>query len=250
MTQERETLREGKLLYQRLRSQLRRDIVAGVYPVHSRIPSEMELCRRYQVSRVTVRKALGALVNDGLLERYQGKGTFVSVPRLSKSLRDVNSFSSACRAMGCEPQTRLIAAHLIPGDELLCAALSCPPEENLVEMIRLRLADDKPVMLEINHFPAAYAWLVQERLDGSLYDLLKTRGWSPVRPPMKSACAMPTSGTRSGWTWKRAAPCCTSMRSSTTRMDSPCIPPASISGAIGSPSAFERPRIFPIWNRK
>lgn len=179
MTQETESLREGKLLYQQLRSQLRRDIVAGVYPVHSRIPSEMELCRRYQVSRVTVRRALGALVNDGLLERYQGKGTFVSVPRLSKSLRDVNSFSSACLAMGCEPQTKLIAAHLIPGDELLSAALSCSPEEHLVEMIRLRLADDKPVMLEINHFPAAYAWLIQERLDGSLYDLLKTRGVEP-----------------------------------------------------------------------
>ena len=90
-------------LYKQLMQKLRADIQSGVYPVHSRIPSEQELCETYQVSRVTVRKALSELTQEGLLKRHQGKGTFVGIPRIQKDLRNVNSFHDACRMMGCTP---------------------------------------------------------------------------------------------------------------------------------------------------
>lgn len=174
-----EILKGGALLHRQLRERLRRDIVSGVYPAHGRIPSEMELCRTHGVSRVTVRKALDALVDEGLLERYQGKGTYVSPPRLNRSLREVNSFSDTCRAMGRVPTTQLISARMTQGEEDVCAELMCAPEEGLVELVRLRLADGMPVMLEINHFSAAYEWLLNDPLDASLYALLKTKGIEP-----------------------------------------------------------------------
>ena len=162
-------------LYRQLMQRLRSDIAGGVYPVHSRIPSEQELCADYQVSRVTVRKALAELTREGLLRRMQGKGTFVCAPRIQQSLKDVNSFHEACRLMGSVPGTKLVSAQLIRPDERTAADLH-QTDEMVVELVRLRLADDLPVMLETNRFPAAYGWLLEEKLTGSLYQLLERRG--------------------------------------------------------------------------
>lgn len=162
-------------LYKQLIRMLRQDISSGVYPVHSRIPSEQELCEKYQVSRVTVRKALAELTQEGLLIRHQGKGTFVSIPRLCKDLKDVNSFHEACRMMGCTPSTKVIHAVLTHTTEEDQRDLLCQ-EEQVVETLRLRMADNTPVMLETNRFPATYAFLLQADLTGSLYQILREHG--------------------------------------------------------------------------
>ena len=161
-------------LYRQLMQKLRSDIQSGVYPVHSRIPSEQELCETYQVSRVTVRKALAELTREGLLQRHQGKGTFVGVPRLCKDLKDVNSFHDACRMMNCTPGTRVIHAQLTHAtQEDRRDLLLEETKEQVVEVVRLRLADGSPVMLETNRFPSSYAYLLEEDLTGSLYALLQ-----------------------------------------------------------------------------
>lgn len=166
-------------LYRQLMIHLRSDIASGVYPVHSRIPSEQELCESYGVSRVTVRKALAELTRDGLLERHQGKGTFVCIPRIQRDLRVINSFSDYCRSMGCAPGTRVISAKMVVADEEDAAALLCAPGSQVLEVQRLRLADETPVMLEINRFPEDYEWLLEEDLTDSLYTLLRGRGVTP-----------------------------------------------------------------------
>lgn len=163
-------------LYKQLMQKIRSDIAAGVYPVYSRIPSEQELCETYQVSRVTVRKALSELTQEGLLKRRQGKGTFVEVPRLCKDLKDVNSFHDACSMMGCVPGTRVIHAQMVHADEEDVRDLMVDADEMVVELMRLRLADDTPVMLETNRFPASYAYLLEEDLTGSLYAILQRHG--------------------------------------------------------------------------
>ena len=128
-------------LYKQLMQKLRADIQSGVYPVHSRIPSEQELCETYQVSRVTVRKALSELTQEGLLKRHQGKGTFVGIPRIQKDLRNVNSFHDACRMMGCTPGTRVLHVQWTHPEEADRVALGCEADEQVVEIVRLRLAD-------------------------------------------------------------------------------------------------------------
>lgn len=67
----------GKPLYEQLRRALRRDILSGTYPPGTQLPSETELGRRYSVSRITVRRAVQELSQEGILVRIQGKGTFV-----------------------------------------------------------------------------------------------------------------------------------------------------------------------------
>lgn len=162
-------------LYRQLMQRIRADIASGVYAVHSRIPSETELSESYQVSRVTVRKALAELTREGLLRRMQGKGTYVCTPRLKSNLREVTSFHEACMMMGCTPGTKVISAQVVRAEEDVREALHLSGEE-AVEIIRLRLADDEPVMLETNRFPMQYAGLLKENLNSSLYHLLSQQG--------------------------------------------------------------------------
>ena len=163
-------------LYVQLMHKLRAEITEGVYPVHSRIPSEQELCDTYQVSRVTVRKALAELTREGLLERHQGKGTYVAVPRLRKDLRHVNSFYEVCMEMHCRPETQVLRAQLTQADSKDRESGLCDSSDSVVEVVRVRLADGQPVMLENNHFSADYEWILRENLTGSLYALLRQKG--------------------------------------------------------------------------
>ena len=84
-------------LYRQLMARIRDDVSSGVYPAESQIPSEQEMCARYGVSRVTVRRAISELTDEGILRKQQGKGTFVCTPKLCRDLRDINSFHE-CRS--------------------------------------------------------------------------------------------------------------------------------------------------------
>ena len=162
-------------LYRQMMQRIRADIASGVYPVHSRIPSEAELGEAYQVSRVTVRKALAELTREGLLRRMQGKGTYVCAPRLKTNLREVTSFHEACLMMGCTPGTKVVSTQTVHAQESTREALSLQ-EDEAVEIVRLRLADGVPVMLETNRFSMKYDDLLHEKLNGSLYHLLSQQG--------------------------------------------------------------------------
>lgn len=162
-------------LYRQLMQRIRADIASGVYAVHSRIPSEAELSEAYQVSRVTVRKALAELTSEGLLRRKQGKGTYVCAPRLRSNLREVTSFHEACLMMGCTPSTKVISAQTVHVEDDVREELGLT-EDKAVEIIRVRLADGEPVMLETNRFSMQYSGLIKEDLSASLYHLLSQQG--------------------------------------------------------------------------
>ncbi|MBR4069016.1 MAG: GntR family transcriptional regulator [Clostridia bacterium] len=166
-------------LYLQLMQRIRNDIGAGVYPAGGRIPSEQELCETYGVSRVTVRKAILDLVQEGLLVRRQGKGTFVAGQRLRRDLRSVTGFTHACTACGHQPDTRLITAQLIPASAEDALLLGLPQDARVLELCRLRLCDGEPVLLEIARFPAAYDYLRDEAADASLYACLNRHGVIP-----------------------------------------------------------------------
>ena len=163
-------------LYQQLMTRLKNDIMAGAYPAGARIPSEQVLCDTYGVSRVTVRKAMLDLVQEGLLVRRQGKGTFVADERIKRDLQQITSFSDACRQMGHTASARLISSEWVSATSKDMERLGVAADEQLVEVCRLRLCNNEPVMLEINRFPARYAFVASEADEHSLYELLKAHG--------------------------------------------------------------------------
>ena len=166
-------------LYHQLMQRISADIERGAYPTGSKIPAEHELEELYQVSRVTVRRTLAELTSEGLLERKQGKGTFVSVPGGQTQLKSLHSFHDSCRMNGVRPSTDVIHIRETGADGSDAEELNLSAGGRVLEILRVRRADDVPVVLERNRFSLAYAWLQDQDLSGSLYVLLREYGVEP-----------------------------------------------------------------------
>ena len=166
-------------LYQQLMARLKNDILAGVYPSGARIPSEQLLCETYGVSRVTVRKAMLDLVQEGLLVRRQGKGTFVADERIQRDLLQITSFSAACRQNGHCAGTKVISAGLEEATQEDVEHLGAAPGGQVVEICRLRCVMESRDA-GVQPLSGSLRFLLDEALDGSLYDLLRQRGIVPT----------------------------------------------------------------------
>lgn len=168
-------------LYKQLTNKLYADVRNGFYPVGSKIPSESELCTHYGVSRVTVRKALSSLEQDGLLLRLQGKGTFIAEPKLKRNLRNLNGFTEVCRQTGKEASTLVLSAGLIQAPNPEADDLNLAQGDMVAEIIRIRLCEGEPVIYEKNLFAPPYTFLLEEDLALSVYDMLLKRHIIPDR---------------------------------------------------------------------
>ena len=166
-------------LYHQLMQRISTDIERGTYPTGSRIPPEHELEQLYQVSRVTVRRALAELTAQGLLERKQGKGTFVSMPQGRMHLKSLHSFHDSCKFNKVKPSTDVIHVKETAASARDAEELSLSAGSRVLEMLRVRRADGIPVVLEKNRFSMAYAYLQDQDLTGSLYSLLRDYGVEP-----------------------------------------------------------------------
>ena len=166
-------------LYHQLMQRLSEDIERGKYAVGSRIPPEHELEALYNVSRVTVRRALAELTAEGMLERKQGKGTFVSTPRISQDLKSIHSFHDACKQNGFQGGTIVVHVKERDAEASDLEELELQKGARILETLRVRTADGGPVVLERNHFSMAYSYLENENLSGSLYSILRDYGIEP-----------------------------------------------------------------------
>ncbi|MFS8664545.1 MAG: GntR family transcriptional regulator, partial [Limnochordales bacterium] len=156
---------------------LRRQIESGQLPPHTRLPSEAELQERYGVSRMTVRLAMGALVNEGLVYRYPGKGSFVAPPRVSKRFVSMISFTEELRLRGFRPSSKVLEAREIPAADAIAQRLQIPPGTPVVLVRRIRYADGEPVGLNTSHLRADLCpgILEEDLAQGSLYKLIEDR---------------------------------------------------------------------------
>jgi GntR family transcriptional regulator len=135
------------------------------------MPSERELMATYGVSRDTVRKAIDALVADGLLTRVHGRGTFVARPRLESRLH-LASFSQDMRRRGLTPSTRLLGIELELPPAEVATALGLGVEQRAWRLDRIRLADGQPIALESGWYSQPLLpGLDRHDLGGSLYEL-------------------------------------------------------------------------------
>ena len=157
-----------------------RALISDELGVGDSIPSERELCAQFGVSRMTVRQAVDALVVEGLLERVQGRGTFVAQPKVDLQLR-LASFPEEMRRRGMEPDLRVLAAEATTATPQLAEALELPVGADVYYLRRLRLADGLPMAVEENWVPAV---LVPDLLDPepapSVYDALAARELTPT----------------------------------------------------------------------
>ena len=163
-------------LYIQIAEDIKSRIGQGALLPNTRIPTEMELGTHYGVSRITIRKALELLVDEEILIRKQQIGTFISDEKLSRSLNSFMGFSQTCEVAGHRPGTQLLSAELVKASSSHREALKLLEGDKAIRIRRLRYCDDLPVILEENHFPKKYAWLLAEDLNESLHQLLQRHG--------------------------------------------------------------------------
>ncbi len=164
-------------LYKQLEETLLAEIENGTYKAGMQIPTENELSEHYQVSRVTVRKALTSLTEAGYLERKPGKGTFVANPKLTRSISsNILGFTEICRMMDIVPGAKTLKIALEEPTDKEAELMHLKEGDSIIVVERIRYADGKPIMLESNKYPESFSFLFQENLnDTSLYQILRTK---------------------------------------------------------------------------
>jgi GntR family transcriptional regulator len=134
------------------------------YPPNSKLPSENSLCEEFQVSRVTVRRAMDILVSRGTIYRMQGVGSFVSsISQIANPIVNPILFQDLIRNQGYVPGIQFIHAQIIPLTSELAEKLKISPAEQIVELQKVFTADGEPVIFCSNILPK---WV----LKGALFD--------------------------------------------------------------------------------
>ena len=166
-------------LYQQLQRALREAIDRRILDADDALPPERDLAVEFGVSRITVRKAIDGLVNEGLLVRRQGSGTFVR-GRVEKNFSMLTSFSEDMRARGRSPRSEWLkrASGTVTPEEAL--TLRSSPGTPVYRFNRLRFADDAPMSVEYATIVAACLPSL-EAVQSSLYEALEQSGNRPVR---------------------------------------------------------------------
>lgn len=170
----------GYALYRQVKDDLVRRIESGQLAPGEALPPERELCERYGISRPTLRQATQDLVRDGLLVVRRGVGTFVAKPRVRQQLGSVLGFTEKMGREGRRPSTKVLDRSLRPSNELdasIRAELQLGPVAPVLRVVRLRLADDLPVMIETMHIsPERFPGVEDVDLEAtSLYEALRER---------------------------------------------------------------------------
>ncbi|MBN1876326.1 MAG: GntR family transcriptional regulator [Anaerolineae bacterium] len=162
-------------IYQQLNEALREFIRSGEYEVNSQFLTERQICEQFNVSRATANKALSNLVAEGVLEFKKGVGTFVRGGVLDYDLRALVSFTEKALTAGKKPSTQVLHLEvLLAKDAVIDVAqrLGVHLDEVIYYIERLRLADDKPVILEHRYVVNKFCPdLTTDELAGSLYAL-------------------------------------------------------------------------------
>jgi GntR family transcriptional regulator len=168
-------------LYLQLQQAIRQAMQSGALKADEALPSERDLARELGISRVTVRKAIAGLVENGLLVQRWGSGTFIAARmHVEQPLSRLSSFTDDMMARGLAPSARFLhrARGLVSPKEAM--ALSLSPGETVTRIHRLRLADEIPMAIEYAVVPSRYL-PDPEEVESSLYAVLIRRGFAPRR---------------------------------------------------------------------
>ncbi|MDD3173891.1 MAG: GntR family transcriptional regulator [Herbinix sp.] len=141
-------------LYQQLIDSISNYISENKLTPGDKIPTEQELSQVYKVSRATVRQAIQELVNNGILLKMHGKGTFIAQPKHKMGVGSFYSFSDLVQNNHFDSQTQILCFQEIHNpDDKVCRRLQLSPNEAVFYLSRLRCIDNNPVLLENTYVP-------------------------------------------------------------------------------------------------
>jgi GntR family transcriptional regulator len=168
-------------LYYQLENLLREKINSGKFSPGDRLPTESDFIEEYQVSRITVRQALGALAAEGLIERRQGRGTFIAERKTRKrhfeGTTHLTGSLDELIEMGLDTPVKTLEMNRVEADSHEAELLQIKVGEPVYRLKRVRLRDGKPYSFLVNYLPAHIgAQLTREELNsGALLQTIEQR---------------------------------------------------------------------------
>jgi GntR family transcriptional regulator len=181
------TRTEGIPMYVWIRETLRGEITQGAIRRGERLPSEHELASRFNVSRMTVRKSIEDLIDEGLLYRRHGVGTFVAYPHLERDHTRLTSFFDRAKGDGIQTAVTLLILETIPARPKVARALDIAPGDLVIRVKTLRFADEIPITVHDAHIPhKLFASILDENLEAQhLWTLFEKCGYKVKRAIQK-----------------------------------------------------------------
>ncbi|WP_017381393.1 GntR family transcriptional regulator [Paenisporosarcina sp. TG-14] len=161
-------------MYVQIEEHLKLRILQDEFSIGAAIPSERELSEMFSVSRMTVRQSITNLVNDGLLYREKGRGTFVAPPKVEQPLSGLTSFTEDMLARGMTPSNTLVSFEKMMPELGIAQKLQLDEGDEVFLVKRIRYADDKPMAIEKTYLPVKLVpKMDKDVLDGSLYSFIE-----------------------------------------------------------------------------
>ena len=139
--------------YKKIKQELYSRIQNGDWGEGDRLPSEKKLCEEFGVSRITVRQAIWYGVNEGFLETYPGKGTFVKKRKASRGFIKNKDFSTMIREMGKEPRSEILDYQTISSAIQNPKLIEIFDTKRIINLVILGLGDDEPSVYYSSFFP-------------------------------------------------------------------------------------------------
>ncbi|MVX65115.1 UTRA domain-containing protein [Clostridium chromiireducens] len=143
---------------------------------NDKLDSEREICKKYGLSRTTVREALDELEKNKYIYKVQGKGNFISPKVVEQDLIKVSSFTEEMKKHGKNPTSRLLNFEVIEASTKIAGKLKIEENELVFKISRIRIADDIPMIYEITYLPyERFKGLAKEMIEGNpLYEIFKS----------------------------------------------------------------------------
>jgi GntR family transcriptional regulator len=178
---------EGVPIYIQIRESLRADITQGTLKRGEQLPSENDLALKYKVSRMTIRESIEDLVDEGLLYRRHGVGTFVAYPHLQRDHTKLTNFFDKAENEGLAVQAKLLKLEVIPAKPRIAEALDIPVGSHVIRVKTLRFVNDAPVTVHDAYVPhQLFANIVNENLEVQhLWTLYEKAGYRVKRAVQK-----------------------------------------------------------------
>jgi GntR family transcriptional regulator len=169
-------------LYARIEDALTARIVSGALPAGCQLPSEESLVSEFGVSRTTIRTTIQNLVLQGLVEIRRGKGTFVAQPRITQELTELTGFVEDMQVLGRHATARVLDKKIVPASDAIARQLALPPGTDVVQILRVRLADGVPLSFDETYLPEELGRkiMTEDLVTEPIFSLLEQRYSTPL----------------------------------------------------------------------
>ncbi|MGL5350297.1 MAG: GntR family transcriptional regulator [Cetobacterium sp.] len=167
---------KGIPLYEQITREIKKSIENGLYKYGELIPTEVEFCKNFNVSRTTMQKALDSLVRDQILTRVKGRGTYVSGKKINQKFTStLMNYNKEMEMKGIIPYTKVLEKSIISANEDISIKLNINLNEPVFKLVRVRFADEIPILYVTTYIPFLKANFIYEKdfEKESLYDILE-----------------------------------------------------------------------------